>query len=133
MEHRCDHRKLLSCEITIKDRNLGKLKGKVRNISLSGMLVDIGEDSQQINTIVEVSFPVEACGGTSQCRAKAMVVHQQSGCLGLMFSELDSSVRQMLRKALYGYATVAERAYLYQGYKTTRNPDPVKSLRASTY
>jgi hypothetical protein len=133
MEHRCDHRKLLSCEITIKDRKLGKLKGKVRNISLSGMLVDIGEDSQQINTIVEVSFPVEACGGTSHCRAKAMVVHQQSGCLGLMFSELDSSVRQMLRKMLYGYATVAERAYLYQGHKATHSADPLKNLRASSY
>jgi hypothetical protein len=97
------------------------------------MLVDIGEDSQQINTIVEVSFPVEACGGTSQCRAKAMVVHQQSGCLGLMFSELDSSVRQMLRKMLYGYATVAERAYLYQGHKATHSADPLKNLRASSY
>jgi c-di-GMP-binding flagellar brake protein YcgR len=130
MEHRCDHRKLISCEITIKDRKLGKLKGKVRNISLSGMLVDVGEDSQQINTIVEVSFPVEACGGTSQCRAKAMVVHQQSGCLGLMFSELDSSIRQMLRKMLYGYATVAERAYLYQGQNAIHSVDPVKNLRA---
>ncbi len=133
MEHRCDHRKYISCEITIKDRKLGKLKGKVRNISLSGMLVDVGEGPQQINTIVEVSFPVEACGGTSQCRAKAMVVHQQSGSLGLMFSELDSSVRQMLRKMLYGYATVAERAYLYQGYKATHIANPGKNLRASSY
>jgi hypothetical protein len=118
MEHRCDHRKLLSCEITINDRKLGKIKGKVRNISLSGMLVDIGESEQHINKIIEISFPIEVCGGTSHCRAKAMVVHKQPGCLGLMFSELDAGVRQMLRKILYGYATVTERAYLYQGYKS---------------
>ncbi|MCU7921856.1 MAG: PilZ domain-containing protein [Candidatus Thiodiazotropha sp. (ex Dulcina madagascariensis)] len=119
MEHRRDHRKFVSVEIVINDRNVGKLKGKIRNISLSGILVDIGDSSQQLSTIVDVSFPVCACGGTNQCQAKALVVHQQSGCLGLMFSELDAGVRQMLRKMLYGYATVAERAYLYQGFKDT--------------
>ncbi|MCU7871189.1 MAG: PilZ domain-containing protein [Candidatus Thiodiazotropha sp. (ex Lucinoma borealis)] len=124
MEHRRDHRKLLSLEIVINDRNLGRLNGKIRNISLSGMLVDIGDSSQQLNTIVDVSFPVEACGGTNQCQAKAYVVHQQSGCLGLMFSELDAGVRQMLRKMLYGYATVAERAYMYQGYSGTSHTLP---------
>jgi hypothetical protein len=33
-----------------------------------------------------------------------------------MFSEMDAGVRQMLRKLLYGYATVAERAYIHTGY-----------------
>jgi hypothetical protein len=61
-----------------------------------------------------------------------MVVHQQAGCLGLMFSELDAGVRQMLRKMLYGYATVAERAYLYQGYKTSDQSSP-KEMSASGY
>ncbi|MCU7904802.1 MAG: PilZ domain-containing protein [Candidatus Thiodiazotropha sp. (ex Epidulcina cf. delphinae)] len=119
MEHRRGHRKLVSVEIVISDRGFGKLKGKIRNISLSGMLVDIGDSSQQLSTIVDVSFPVDACGCANRCQAKALVVHQKSGCLGLMFSELDAGVRQMLRKMLYGYATVAERAYLYQGFKDT--------------
>ena len=132
MEHRCDHRKLISCEITLSDRKLGTMRGKVRNISLSGMLIDIGESAQQPNTIVEVSFPLEICGGISQCRAKAMVVHQKSGCLGLMFSELDPTVRQMLRKMLYGYATVAERAYLYQGYNS-QDRDRGNDLSAASY
>ncbi|MES9831440.1 MAG: PilZ domain-containing protein [Candidatus Thiodiazotropha sp. LLP2] len=132
MEHRCDHRKLISCEIIINDRKLGRMKGKIRNISLSGMLIDIGESSQQLSTIVEVSFPVKACGGTNQCKTKAMVVHQQSGCLGLMFSELDAKVRQMLRKTLYGYATVAERAYLYQGYSGS-SQGMTKGFTASTH
>jgi c-di-GMP-binding flagellar brake protein YcgR len=116
MEHRRDHRKLLSLDININDRNLGRINGKIRNISLSGMLVDIGDSTQQLNAIVEVTFAVEASSDASQCKAKAYVVHQQSGFLGLMFSELDAGVRQMLRKMLYGYATVAERAYMYQGY-----------------
>jgi hypothetical protein len=94
------------------------------------MLVDIGESAQRINKIVEVSFPIDACGGTSHCRAKAMVVHKQSNCLGLMFSELDAGVRQMLRKMLYGYATVTERAYLYQGYKSN-DQEMAKGLRVN--
>jgi hypothetical protein len=118
MEHRCEHRKLISCEITIIDQKLGKIKGRVRNLSLSGMLVDIGDSSRHLNKIINIFFPVEACGENNQCEAKAMVVYQQAGCLGLMFSELDAGVRQVLRKRLYGYATVAERAYLYQGYRS---------------
>ncbi len=78
------------------------------------MLIDIGETSLGLNTIIDISFPV-ICGEESRkCSAKAYVVHQQSGSLGLMFSEIDSDVRQMLRKLLFGYATVAERAFLSQ-------------------
>jgi hypothetical protein len=116
MEHRRDQRKLLSSDIIINDRIIGQLQGKIRNISLSGMLVDIGDSSQRLNPVVEVNFHLEACGEHKQCRTKAFIVHQQSGCLGLMFSEMDAGVRQMLRKKLYGYATVAERAYIHSGY-----------------
>ncbi len=118
MEHRCEHRKLIACEITIVDRDLGELKGRIRNISLSGMLVDLGDSSLHLNKIIYVTFPMEDCGDNAQCHAKAMVVHQQAGCLGLMFSELDPGVRQMLRKKLYGYATLSERAYRVHGYST---------------
>ncbi|MBT2969338.1 MAG: hypothetical protein B6D72_11460 [gamma proteobacterium symbiont of Ctena orbiculata] len=124
MEHRRDHRKLLSSEIVIIDRNHGEIQGKIRNISLSGMLVDIGDNLHRLNPIVDVTFPVESCGCQKQCQAKAFIVHQQSGCLGLMFSELDAGVRQMLRKMLYGYATVAERAYMYHGYSDTSHHLP---------
>ena len=114
MEHRCDHRKLLSLEIVLNDRDHGELRGKTRNVSLSGMLVDIGETPMRLNAIVNISFPV-VCGEESRnCQAKAFVVHQQAGSLGLMFSEIDSDVRQMLRKLLYGYATVTERAVFAQ-------------------
>ncbi|MET0091098.1 MAG: PilZ domain-containing protein [Candidatus Thiodiazotropha sp.] len=117
MEYRCEHRKLIACEITITDRDLGEIKGRIRNISLSGMLVDMGDSSLQLNKTIYVTFPVENCGENTQCQAKAMVVHQQAGCLGLMFSELDAGVRQMLRKKLYGYATLSERAYRVHEYK----------------
>ncbi|MEJ2610385.1 MAG: PilZ domain-containing protein [Candidatus Thiodiazotropha sp.] len=117
MEHRCDNRKLISCDVIISDCRLGSVKGRVRNISLNGMLVAISDSAQQINGIIDVSFPIEGGDSNQQCQAKALVVHQQSGCLGLMFSELDPGVKQMLRKMLYGYATVTERAYLYQSYR----------------
>ncbi|MEJ2454974.1 MAG: PilZ domain-containing protein [Candidatus Thiodiazotropha sp.] len=114
MEHRCDHRKLLSLEIVLNDLDAGEIRGKTRNVSLSGMLVDIGDAPLRLNTIIDISFPV-VCGEISRnCKAKAFVVHQQSGSVGLMFSEIDSDVRQMLRKLLYGYATLSERAYLSQ-------------------
>ncbi len=114
MEHRCDHRKLLSLEIVLNDRDAGEIKGKTRNVSLSGMLVDIGDNPIRLNTIIDICFPV-VCGEMSRdCKTKAFVVHQQSGSVGLMFSEIDSDVRQMLRKLLYGYATLSERVHLSQ-------------------
>jgi hypothetical protein len=119
MEHRCDHRKLLTLEIVLNDRDVGEIRGKTRNVSLSGMLVDIGETPMRLNTIIDISFPV-VCGKESRdCKAKAFVVHMQAGSLGLMFSEIDSDVRQMLRKLLYGYATLTERAYLSQRQQKT--------------
>ena len=124
MEHRCGNRKLVSLEIVINDRILGKIKGRTRNISLSGMLVDIGETSVAANTIIDISFPVECGDDPQKCRAKAYVVHRQCGSLGLMFSEIDSDVRQMLRKLLYGYATLAERAYY------TRRQQEITASRA---
>ena len=112
MEHRCDHRKLLTLDILIKDRHTGVLKGRTRNVSLSGMLIDFYETPTELDSIVEISFPV-VCGElTRDCKAKAFVVHQQSGSVGLMFSEIDTNVRQMLRKLLFGYATPAERAHI---------------------
>jgi hypothetical protein len=111
MEHRCDHRKLLTLEIIINDRRQGTIKGKTRNVSLSGMLVDISDTPLTLNTIIDVSFPV-ACGDKSRsCSAKAYVVHQQGASVGLMFSDVDSGVRQMLRKLIFGYATTAERVH----------------------
>ena len=114
MEHRCDHRKLLSLEIVLNDRDAGEIRGRTRNVSLSGMLVDIGDTPMQLNTTIDISFPV-VCGEISRnCKAKAFVVHQQTSSVGLMFSEMDSDIRQMLRKLLYGYATLSERAHLSQ-------------------
>jgi hypothetical protein len=114
MEHRCDHRKLLTLEIVLNDRNTGEIRGKTRNVSLSGMLVEITENPMRLNTIIDIAFPVECGESIRACTAKAFVVHQQAGSVGLMFSEIDSDVRQMLRKLLYGYATLSERAYLSQ-------------------
>jgi hypothetical protein len=127
MEHRRDHRKLLSSEIIINDRTRGQLHGKIRNISLSGMLVDLGDSSHHVNSIVDVSFPLEFFCGKALCQTKAFVVHQQSGCLGLMFSELDAELRQMLRKLLYGYATVAERVYMHTDYGDRPKTQPTQA------
>jgi hypothetical protein len=112
MEHRCDHRKLLTLDILINDRNTGVFKGRTRNVSLSGMLIDFSEAPVELDAIVEVSFPVVCGEMTIDCKAKAFVVHQQNGRVGLMFSDLDTNVRQMLRKLLFGYATPAERAHI---------------------
>ncbi len=114
MEHRCNHRKLLTLEIVLNDRVAGEIRGKTRNVSLSGMLVDIGESPLSLNTIIDISFPVVCNGMSRKCTAKAYVVHQQAGSVGLMFSEIDSDIRQMLRKLIYGYATLSERAYQSQ-------------------
>lgn len=114
MEHRYDHRKLLTLDIVLNDREAGEIRGKTRNISLNGMMVDIGETPIRLNAIVDISFPLKCGEFSHNCMVKAFVVHQQSGCIGLMFSEIDSNVRQMMRKLIFGYATVSERAFLTQ-------------------
>jgi hypothetical protein len=125
MEHRCDHRKLITLEIVLSDCHAGVIQGKTRNVSLSGMLIDIGGTPIGLNTIIDVSFPV-VCDELSQnCKAKAFVVHRQGGSIGLMFSEIDSDVRQMLRKLLYGYATPSERALMS---KLRRNVSTSKAV-----
>ncbi|USF86346.1 PilZ domain-containing protein [Candidatus Endoriftia persephone] len=111
MEHRCNQRKPMSINVVLNYRNLGLVTGRTRNLSLGGMFIDIGVIKLSRNAVVELSFPVACGSGTQQCKAKALVVHHGSDGVGLMFCEMDSKVRQMLRMVLFGYATVSQRAY----------------------
>ena len=121
MEDRYNQRKALSLEIMLSVRELGLMSGTTRNVSLGGMSVDIGRISLEKNQLVDIVFPVNCGDESRQCKAKAMVAHSSLGNIGLMFSELDSNVTQMLRKLLFGYATVSQRAYLAQNISDSRH------------
>ena len=114
VEDRYNQRKALSLDIMLSVRDLGLMSGKTRNVSLGGMSVDIGRISLEKDRLVDIVFPVNCGDESRQCKARAVVAHSSLGDIGLMFSELDSNVTQMLRKLLFGYATVSQRTYLAQ-------------------
>jgi c-di-GMP-binding flagellar brake protein YcgR len=116
MNQRYEQRKSLSLDITIAVEGKGKLSGRTMDISLGGMAVDIGRDWLEPCDCVDIIFNVDCGEQVRQCRASAVVMHSRVGYSGLAFSELDSTVKQMLRKRLFGYATVSQRAYLAQSH-----------------
>lgn len=114
MNQRYDQRKPLSLAITLAVAGKGALSGKTTDISLGGMAVDVAGASLNPFDCVDVIFDVDCGDQVRECKASAVVMHSRKGRSGLAFSELDSNVKQMLRKLLFGYATVSQRAYLAQ-------------------
>ena len=79
-----------------------------------GMSVDICQFRLGRQQQVDIAFQVNCGDQVRQCKAKGVVVHSRKGTVGLRFKGLDSCVRQMLRRRLFGYATVSQRTYLAQ-------------------
>jgi hypothetical protein len=84
------------------------------DVSLGGVTIDLGSDNLQVRQKVLVSFSVRCGNQNRSCSTEAVVVYAEQDHSGLNFTTLDSSVTQMLRHFLFGYATVAQRAYLNQ-------------------
>lgn len=104
MEHRCAVRKPIALNVTLNYRGLGLISGKTQDVGLGGMFINVGRVQLAINALVEITFPVKCPTKSVQCKAKALVVHHRADGVGLMFSELDTNVRQMLRRILNGQA-----------------------------
>jgi len=121
MEKRFNQRKPFAIRIKLDVPNKGLMDASTLDMSLGGMSVDLGLILLAQNEIVNVTFLVDCGDEARQCMAKAVVAHNQLGRIGLTFRDLDSKVKQMLRKELFGYATVSQRAYLAQVQKFAGN------------
>ncbi len=107
MEHRCAVRKPIALDVTLNYRGLGLISGKTQDVGLGGMFINVGRVQLAINALVDITFPVKCPTKSMQCKAKALVVHHRADGVGLMFSELDTNVRQMLRRVLNGQVDTA--------------------------
>ena len=116
MNQRYEQRKSLALDITLAVEGKGQFRGRTMDISLGGMAVDMGHRQLEPFDCVNIIFNVDCGDEARKCQASAIVMHSHSGCSGLAFSEMDSNVKQMLRKLLFGYATVSQRAYLAQSH-----------------
>lgn len=120
MENRYCERKSLSFKIELSAHELKTLGGKTLDISLGGLSVDLkGVVKLNIGELVEVVFPIKCGNETCEFKAKAEVVHLNGDRLGLKFQRIDSCVVQKLRRILFGYATLTQRAVLDQGFCKT--------------
>jgi hypothetical protein len=89
MEHRCGTRHSLPAVVTLYPRFGGALRALVRDISISGMFVELdsGRGTMPMQSLVEIELPKATTGGRCT-RCLAMVARATQGGLGLMFDRL---------------------------------------------
>lgn len=90
MEHRCGTRQCLPAWITLYPRVGGPVRAWVRDVSISGMYVEIesGAGMISLRSLVEIEMARPDCGGRN-VRCLAMVARRTPDGLGLMFDRLS--------------------------------------------
>ncbi|PLY15685.1 MAG: hypothetical protein C0631_06055 [Sedimenticola sp.] len=101
IEHRYSLRRPIEAEVVLNFRALGLVRGKVRDLGVGGMFVDLGCVQLPLNALVEVSLLLDCRATGEAIRAEAMVVHQAGGGVGLMFRDLDPQCHMFLHDMVY--------------------------------
>jgi hypothetical protein len=81
----------------IESRPGDRIPGRIRNISLGGVFVELGARRPALNAIVDLSFSVPLNGGSHPCRISAMVVQRTDRGVGVMFEDLAADTRAVLK------------------------------------
>lgn len=82
IDHRCGARTSLDLEVLIHTRNAGEVRGRVSDISIGGMRIEVAAELIPYEPVtIEFSFPP----GSPARHWQAMVVHIASGTVGVMF------------------------------------------------
>lgn len=92
MDHRCGTRQNIPVLATLYPRMAGPVRARVRNMSISGMFVEIRPHAAvlPLQSLVEVEFTIRKAGGaTRRYRCLAMVARATPEGLGLMFDRLN--------------------------------------------
>ena len=97
MEHRCGNRASLEIVVAISGHGLETLTGRVRDLGLGGMFVDLGRGTLPLNSPVHLTFDLDAPGAGHPCEAEGVVVHQEPCGCGVMFTALDSDAFEAVR------------------------------------
>lgn len=101
MEHRYGSRTGIGSVVEIRCHDRQTLVGRVRNVGLGGMFIELGRESLPLNLSVHLSFALEASGRRRRCTADGIVVHREQGGCGVMFSALDGDALEALDGLLH--------------------------------
>lgn len=103
IDHRYSLRRTVNSEVVLKYRALGLVHGRVKDLGVGGMFVDLGRVQLPLNAVVEVSLFCKNIqkGHHQTYSAEAMVVHQSDGGIGLMFLDLDPQCQIFLHDLVY--------------------------------
>ena len=100
MEHRCSVRKSIGFQLLLYKHGLPVQSGTCLNMGLGGMLIDTGDRQWRKNEYLEVEILRQA--GEPAMRLPAVVVHQTTTGVGVMFDAVTSEQRRTLRSWLFG-------------------------------
>ena len=101
MEHRYGSRTGIGAVVEIRRHDRQALVGRVRNVSLGGMFIELGRESLPLNVPVHLRFELEAIGHRQACTADGIVVHRDRGGCGVMFSALHGDTLEALDGLLH--------------------------------
>jgi hypothetical protein len=87
MEHRWNARAEVNATITVHLQNFGATQAIVKNISRTGMLLDIRQFNLARGGVVELAYTVARKLEREIVRLKALIVHGGDGRAGIMFIE----------------------------------------------
>jgi hypothetical protein len=90
MDHRCGTRQTVPGEIVLCRRFSDPVRGRVRNISISGLFVELELDASEfaLQSLVEVELTPPGGAGGRSCRCLAVVARTTPDGLGLMFDRV---------------------------------------------
>ena len=92
MEHRWHERKPAELAMVVKYSKLGSMRGRVRNISRGGMLLDTaGMASLKPFAVVELYCNLWVENTWCSYSVRAQVIYSDSGCVGLMFLDHEAA------------------------------------------
>lgn len=101
VEHRCDTRTCIGTVVEVRCRDRQALIGRMRNLSLGGMFVELGRTNLPLNLSVHLRFELEATGHRRPCLAEGILVHQGPGGCGVMFTAVDGDTLEVLGSVLH--------------------------------
>jgi hypothetical protein len=102
VEHRYGSRTGIGAVVEIRCHDRQTLIGRVRNVGLGGMFIELDREGLPLNLPVHLSFALEATGRRRSCAADGIVVHREPGGCGVMFSDLDGDTLEALDDLLHG-------------------------------
>lgn len=102
MEHRWSLRSPVDVDVVIYHHQLGKMRGRSRNICLEGMFVEMEAEKPPRNALVDLVVGLRVGSQNILYRLRALVIHVTERGVGFMFRDFDINFFRYLQRMLNG-------------------------------